>query len=324
MAGDIGDAERTGRSDRQRARDVKTRQRPSRQRARDAVVAAGSGVASFSDQRCDGNTRANDDEEDRCSYGPPPAAQPPGLAKQRLLINSETLASVLAHPAVDRWLLRHASHTTLVLGYIAPCWESKIDPSDPTPVYLQVAAEIRRAIAEGEAGPGDRLPLARDLDVLGVNTNTVLRAPADPARRGPARLPPRARDHRHRHPATRRAPATYQRTRRLRPQQRLPTRGTDRHDQRRALATSAQRLNLKNAPLARTGMIHHDSETRAPAVASLPHLILTPEAPVATARSLMGPRAGHPAETHRSHGHGLGAGDEVGDGNVLRSGVGEP
>jgi GntR family transcriptional regulator len=40
-----------------------------------------------------------------------------------------------------------------------------------------VAAEIRRAIAEGEAGPGDRLPLAKDIAaVLGVNKNTVLRA----------------------------------------------------------------------------------------------------------------------------------------------------
>jgi GntR family transcriptional regulator len=56
-------------------------------------------------------------------------------------------------------------------------WESKIDPAEPTPLYVQVAAEIRRAIAEGEAGPGERLPLAKDLaKVLGVNTNTVLRA----------------------------------------------------------------------------------------------------------------------------------------------------
>jgi GntR family transcriptional regulator len=56
-------------------------------------------------------------------------------------------------------------------------WESKVDPAEPTPLYLQVAAEIRRAIAEGEAGPGQRLPLAKDLaKVLGVNTNTVLRA----------------------------------------------------------------------------------------------------------------------------------------------------
>jgi GntR family transcriptional regulator len=43
--------------------------------------------------------------------------------------------------------------------------------------FEQVAAEIRRAIAEGEARPGERLPPAKDLAaVLGVNTNTVLRA----------------------------------------------------------------------------------------------------------------------------------------------------
>ena len=43
--------------------------------------------------------------------------------------------------------------------------------------FEEVAAEIRRAIADGEAKPGERLPPARDLAaVLGVNTNTVLRA----------------------------------------------------------------------------------------------------------------------------------------------------
>ena len=52
-----------------------------------------------------------------------------------------------------------------------------VDREDPTPLHEQVAAEIRRAIAEGEAGPGDRIPQARDLaTVLGVNNNTVLRA----------------------------------------------------------------------------------------------------------------------------------------------------
>lgn len=55
--------------------------------------------------------------------------------------------------------------------------EVNIDRSEPLPLHDQVAAEIRRAIAEGEAGPGDRLPLAKDLAaVLGVNKNTVLRA----------------------------------------------------------------------------------------------------------------------------------------------------
>lgn len=53
----------------------------------------------------------------------------------------------------------------------------KVDRSESIPLHDQVAAEIRRAIAEGEAGPGERLPLAKDLAaVLGVNKNTVLRA----------------------------------------------------------------------------------------------------------------------------------------------------
>ena len=53
----------------------------------------------------------------------------------------------------------------------------KVDRSDSLSLHDQVAAEIRRAIADGEAGPGDRLPLTKDLAaVLGVNKNTVLRA----------------------------------------------------------------------------------------------------------------------------------------------------
>jgi len=53
----------------------------------------------------------------------------------------------------------------------------KVDRSDPALLHEQVAGEIRRAIAEGEAAAGERLPPARDIAaVLGVNTNTVLRA----------------------------------------------------------------------------------------------------------------------------------------------------
>lgn len=52
-----------------------------------------------------------------------------------------------------------------------------VDRNDPTLLHDQVAAEIRRAIAEGEARAGERIPQAKDLAaVLGVNTNTVLRA----------------------------------------------------------------------------------------------------------------------------------------------------
>ncbi len=57
----------------------------------------------------------------------------------------------------------------------------KIDRDEPVGLHEQVAAELRRAIAEGQAKPGERLrgrlPPARDLAaVLGVHTNTVLRA----------------------------------------------------------------------------------------------------------------------------------------------------
>jgi len=53
----------------------------------------------------------------------------------------------------------------------------KIDSQSSVPLFEQVTAELRRAIADGEAGPGERLPPAKDLAaVLGVNSNTVLRA----------------------------------------------------------------------------------------------------------------------------------------------------
>jgi GntR family transcriptional regulator len=56
-------------------------------------------------------------------------------------------------------------------------FDVNIDRSGPVALHDQVAAQIRRAIADGEAGPGERLPLAKDLAaVLGVNKNTVLRA----------------------------------------------------------------------------------------------------------------------------------------------------
>ena len=53
----------------------------------------------------------------------------------------------------------------------------QVDRNEPTPLHDQIAAEIRRAVAGGEARPGGRLLLAKDLAaVLGVNKNTVLRA----------------------------------------------------------------------------------------------------------------------------------------------------
>jgi GntR family transcriptional regulator len=53
----------------------------------------------------------------------------------------------------------------------------KINRGDPALLHEPVAAQIRQAIADGEAKPGDRLPPARHLAaVMGVNTDTVLRA----------------------------------------------------------------------------------------------------------------------------------------------------
>jgi GntR family transcriptional regulator len=63
----------------------------------------------------------------------------------------------------------HEPHSQLML--------SAVDRGHATDLYEQVAAEIRRAIADGEARPGERIPQAKDLAaVLGVNQNTVLRA----------------------------------------------------------------------------------------------------------------------------------------------------
>jgi GntR family transcriptional regulator len=53
----------------------------------------------------------------------------------------------------------------------------QIDHSSLIPLHEQVAAAIRRAIADGEVLAAERLPPARDLAaVLDVNANTVFRA----------------------------------------------------------------------------------------------------------------------------------------------------
>ena len=52
-----------------------------------------------------------------------------------------------------------------------------VSKQDPLDLHEQVAAQIRRAIAEGEAAPGERLAPAIDIAaILGVNKNTVIRA----------------------------------------------------------------------------------------------------------------------------------------------------
>ncbi len=52
-----------------------------------------------------------------------------------------------------------------------------VSKQDPLDLHEQVAAQIRRGIAEGEAAPGERLAPAIDIAaILGVNKNTVIRA----------------------------------------------------------------------------------------------------------------------------------------------------
>ena len=52
-----------------------------------------------------------------------------------------------------------------------------IDPAAPEPLFEQLAAQLRAAVAAGELRAGDRLAPARDLAAsLDVNLHTVLRA----------------------------------------------------------------------------------------------------------------------------------------------------
>jgi GntR family transcriptional regulator len=52
-----------------------------------------------------------------------------------------------------------------------------IDPRSPTPLYAQIAAHIRVAVASGAVHPGDALPSVRSLaQRLRVNPATVVQA----------------------------------------------------------------------------------------------------------------------------------------------------
>jgi GntR family transcriptional regulator len=60
-----------------------------------------------------------------------------------------------------------------------------IDPSSGTPIYRQIADQVRHAIAGGTLRSGDRLPPVRDLAAeLAVNPNTIAKAYQDLERDG--------------------------------------------------------------------------------------------------------------------------------------------
>ena len=60
-----------------------------------------------------------------------------------------------------------------------------IDPRSPTPLYEQIAARVRLAVASGDLSPGDSLPSVRVLSrSLRVNPATVVQAYRDLAADG--------------------------------------------------------------------------------------------------------------------------------------------
>jgi GntR family transcriptional regulator len=108
-------------------------------------------------------------EAEQARRGPPPS---PPLAATRLF-DQRALARLFEQ---FRRGERLGDGATLA----STMFSVQLDPESLVPLHEQVASEIRRALAEEQCRPGDRLPPARDLAaVLGVNPNTVLRALRD-------------------------------------------------------------------------------------------------------------------------------------------------
>lgn len=61
----------------------------------------------------------------------------------------------------------------------------RVNPSSGLPLYLQIQAQVKNAVASGALKPGDAFPSVRKLAAdLGINPNTVARAYLDLEREG--------------------------------------------------------------------------------------------------------------------------------------------
>jgi GntR family transcriptional regulator len=127
-----------------------------------------------SDQRVAGRAgnQDADPDDDGCVAPPPPARPAPSFLDERLGV--EIVQSRRRRPGRPVLLDLHHNDAIVVITMFSV---NKVDPDTQALLHDQVAAELRRALAQGEALPGERLPPAKDLAaVLGVNVNTVFRA----------------------------------------------------------------------------------------------------------------------------------------------------
>jgi GntR family transcriptional regulator len=53
----------------------------------------------------------------------------------------------------------------------------RVDPASPEPLFAQLVAAVKRAVATGRMKPGDKLPSVRELAAdLTINPNTIAKA----------------------------------------------------------------------------------------------------------------------------------------------------